>query len=112
MNTNRLRDNQIVQVSPVKTRRIVHTDNLMMAIWDFSDGPWETPEPYHSHPQDQIVYLADGEVEFFIEEESCLLSAGDTVAVPGGLPHTVRLLTEKVRLVDTWTPLRQEFLES
>lgn len=111
MNTNRLCDGKIVQESPVKTRRIIHTGNLMMAVWDFSDGPWEKPEKYHSHPHDQIVYLAEGEVLFFIEEESCRLVAGDTVAVPGGLPHTIQLLTPKVRVIDTWTPLRQEFLE-
>lgn len=111
MNTNKLGDGNVVQESPVKTRRIIHTENLMMAVWDFSDGPWDSPEPYHSHPHDQIVYLAEGELLFFIEEESCHLAAGDTVAVPGGLPHTVQLLTPTVRVIDTWTPLRQEFLE-
>jgi quercetin dioxygenase-like cupin family protein len=110
MNTNRMADNQNVQINPFKTRRIVHTDNLMMAIWDFSDGPWPEPEPYHSHPHDQVVYLAEGEINFFIEEVSCHLSAGDMIAVPGDVPHTVQLLTQKVRLIDTWTPLRQEFL--
>ncbi len=110
MKHNRIAENQVVQVSPFKTRRITHTDNLMMAVWDFSDGPWPNPEPYHSHPHDQVVYIAAGEVEFFIEDESCRLSAGDMIAVPGNLPHTVRLLTPNVRLVDSWTPLREEFL--
>lgn len=110
MNTNRLCDGKIVQESAVKTRRIIHTGELMMAVWDFTDGPWEEPEPYHSHPHEQIVYLAIGEVDFFIEDKSCRLVAGDTIAVPGGVPHTTRMLTPHVRLVDTWTPLRQEFL--
>ena len=79
MNYNRIADNQIVQVTQFKTRRIVHTDKLMMAVWEFSDGPWTNPEPYHSHPHDQVVYLADGEVEFFIGDESCRLSPGDMV---------------------------------
>lgn len=110
MNTNKIADNKVVQVSPVKTRRIVHTGKLMMAIWDFSDGPWEEPEPHHSHPHDQVVYLAEGEVLFFIGNESCRLSAGDMIAVSGDLPHTIQLLTPTVRLIDTWTPLREEFL--
>jgi unsaturated pyranuronate lyase len=108
--TNRISEGKTVQVSAAKTRRAIHTDNLMMAVWDFSDGPWESQEPYHSHPHEQIVYLAEGEVVFFIEEESCRLVAGDTVAVPGGLPHTIQLLTPTVRLIDTWTPVRDEFL--
>lgn len=110
MNTNKICDKKAVKESSVKTRRIIHTGDLMMAVWDFSDGPWADPEPCHSHPHEQIVYLAEGEVNFFIEEESCHLVAGDTVAVPGGLPHTIQLLTPKVRLVDTWTPIRKEFL--
>jgi quercetin dioxygenase-like cupin family protein len=110
MEHNRIADNRIVQLTPFKTRRIVHTDNLMMAVWEFSDGPWPESEPHHSHPQEQVVYVAEGEVVFTIEAESCHLSAGDMIAVPGGLPHTIQLLTPRVRLVDTWTPLREEFL--
>lgn len=110
MITNRIDDSPAVQVSPVKTRRIIHTGKLMMAVWDFSDGPWDSPEPRHSHPHDQVVYLAAGEVLFFVGEESTRLRAGDMIAVRGGVPHTIQLLTPTVRLVDTWTPLREEFL--
>ena len=110
MKINKLCDGTVFQVSPVKTRRVLHTDNLMMAVWDFSDGPWEEPEPYHSHPHDQVVYLAEGEVLFFIDGESTGLTAGDMIAVPGNLPHTVQLLAPTVRIIDTWTPLREEFL--
>jgi unsaturated pyranuronate lyase len=110
MDTNKVTDYQTVQLSPVKSRRIVHTDNLMMAVWDFSDGPWDDPEPSHSHPHDQVVYLAAGEVQFFVGEKSTRLSAGDMIAVSGGQSHTIQLLTPQVRLIDTWTPLREEFL--
>ncbi len=110
MNTNRIADGKIEQLSPAKTRRIIHTDNLMMAVWDFFDGPWNEPEQPHSHPQEQIVYVAEGAVDFFIGSESCRLNAGDTIAVPGDIPHSVKLLTPKVRLIDTWTPIRKEFL--
>ena len=110
MNYNRIADKQFVRVTPFKTRRIVHTDKLMMAVWEFSDGPWSNHEPFHSHPHDQVVYLAEGEVDFFIEDESFRLGPGDMIAVPGNRPHTIRLLTPTVRLIDTWTPLREEFL--
>jgi len=35
-------------------------------------------------------------------------SDGPTEA--GNVPHSVQLLTEKVRLVDTFTPIRKDFL--
>lgn len=110
MKTNKVSDNQVVQISPVKTQRVLHTDNLMMSVWEFSDGPWDDPEPLHSHPHEQVVYLAEGEVMFTIGEESTRLSAGDMIAVPGDIPHTIQLLTPVVRIIDTWTPVRQEFL--
>ncbi len=110
MNTNRIPDGKIERLSPDKTRRLIYTDNLMMAVWDFYDGPWEEPEAPHSHPQEQIVYVAEGAVNFSIGEETCRLNTGDTIAVPGDAPHSVQLLTPKVRLIDTWTPIRKEFL--
>ena len=110
MKTNKLSDDQVVRLSPVKTQRVLHTDNLMMSVWDFSDGPWDEPEPFHSHPHEQVVYLAAGEVMFTVGEGSTRLRAGDMIAVPGDIPHTIQLLTPVVRIIDTWTPVRQEFL--
>ena len=50
-------------------RTIIHTDNLMLAVIDFTDGPWDEPEPYHSHPHEQASYLAEGEIMFYCEGE-------------------------------------------
>jgi quercetin dioxygenase-like cupin family protein len=57
-----------------------------------------------------VTYVAQGEVLFFIGEESVRLAAGDMVAVPPDLPHRIQLLTPTVRLIDTFTPIRQDFL--
>jgi quercetin dioxygenase-like cupin family protein len=57
-----------------------------------------------------VTYVAEGEVLFFIGDESARLVPGDMVAVPPDRPHTIQLLTQTARLVDTFTPLRQEFL--
>lgn len=92
-------------------RKIIHTDNLMSVLIDFTDGPWDEPEPPHSHPHEQVSYVAAGEIIFICEgEEDQHLKAGDFFAVPSGKPHTIRLLTEKARLVDSFNPLREDFL--
>jgi len=92
-------------------RKIIHTDNLMSVLIDFTDGPWDKPEPPHSHPHEQTSYVAEGEIIFFCEGEADQhLKAGDMFAAPSGRPHTVRLLTEKVRLVDSFNPVREDFL--
>ncbi|KPL11062.1 MAG: hypothetical protein AMS26_20795 [Bacteroides sp. SM23_62] len=92
-------------------RKIIHTDNLMTVLIDFSDGPWDKPEPPHSHPHEQTSYVAAGEIIFFCEGEADQhLKAGDMFAVPSGRPHTIQLLTEKARLIDNFNPVRDDFL--
>ena len=92
-------------------RKIIHTDNLMNVLIDFTDGPWEEPEPPHSHPHEQTSYVAEGEILFLCEgEPDQHLKAGDMFAVPSGRPHTIQLLTKRARLVDSFNPLREDFL--
>lgn len=93
-----------------RARYLAHTPNLMVVIIDFTDGPQEQPDPPHSHPHEQVTYVAEGELLFFIDGEPHELSTGDLITVPSDAPHTIQLLSEKVRLVDTFTPIRQEFL--
>ncbi len=98
-------------VRPGLERKILYTGELMTVIIDFSDGPWEAPEPPHSHPHVPTSYVAKGEIIFYCEDEPDQhLKAGDMFAVPTGKRHTVKLLTEHVRLVDSFNPLRKDFL--
>jgi quercetin dioxygenase-like cupin family protein len=93
-----------------RTRFLAQTDRLMTAVIDFSDGPSSEPDPPHAHPHEQISYVAEGEIYFCVENEKHHLRAGDLFTVPGNVPHSVQLLTDKVRLVDTFTPIREDFL--
>ena len=98
-------------VRPGLERKIIHTDNLMTVLIDFTDGPWEEKEPPHSHPHEQTSYVAEGEIIFYCEgEPDQHLKAGDMFAVPSGKLHTIKLLTPKVRLVDSFNPIREDFL--
>lgn len=92
-------------------RKIISTNNLMSVLIDFSNGPWEEREPPHAHPHEQISFVAEGEIIFYCEgEKDQHLKAGDMFAAPSGKMHTVKLLTEKVRLVDCFNPIREDFI--
>jgi quercetin dioxygenase-like cupin family protein len=39
------------------------------------------------------------------------LVPGDIFLVPSGKPHSIQQLTEHVRLIDCFTPIREDFLE-
>jgi quercetin dioxygenase-like cupin family protein len=96
---------------PGFSRRIVQTSQLMTVVLDIDNGPWSAPDPFHSHPHEQITYIAEGELLFLAEgEETRKLVAGDLFAVPSGIPHTVQVLSKRARLIDTFHPIREDFL--
>lgn len=93
-----------------RERYLAHTDNLMVVVIDFADGPAAQPDPPHSHPHEQVTYVAEGELLFFINDEPTRLEAGDLITVPSDAPHTIQLLTATARLVDSFSPVREDFL--
>jgi quercetin dioxygenase-like cupin family protein len=94
-------------------RTIIHTNDLMTAVIDFKNGPWSEPEPYHHHVHEQVTYIAEGEIIFYCEgEPEQRLQAGDLFAVHSNRQHTIKLLSKTARLIDSFNPIRQEFLNS
>ena len=111
MNTIRYEEAKVTRVNENTTRRFIHTDNLLTAIVDFNGGPWKEPDSFHSHPHEQTCYIADGEILFFMDEEAPVqLKKGDMFAVPSGIKHTIQLLTPTARLIDSFNPVREDFL--
>ena len=92
-------------------RRLGHTDHLMIVIVDFYDGPTSQPDPPHSHPHEQVCYVAEGEILFVMDGQQTRLGPGDVFLVPSGKPHSIQQLTEHVRLIDCFTPIREDFLK-
>jgi quercetin dioxygenase-like cupin family protein len=93
------------------TRRLAYTPNLMMVVIDFSGGPWKEPEPLQNHVHEQVTYVAEGEIIFFCEgEEAQRLKKGDIFSVPSNKKHGIQLLTKTAKLIDTFNPIREDFL--
>lgn len=99
------------KMSPVFERRIAYLDNLMIVVCDFTNGPAREPDKPHSHPHEQITYVAEGDLYLFLGEEKHLLEEGDIFTVPSGIPHCIQTISRHVRLVDTFTPLREDFIK-
>ncbi len=94
-------------------RRIVYAGKLMMVVIDVENGPWSEPDPPHSHPHEQIAYVAEGELLFICEgAEPQRLRAGDVYAIAPNKQHTIQLLSKRARLIDTFHPIREDFITS
>ena len=55
--------------------------------------------------------MEEGELRFFIGDEQARVGPGDFWMVPGGAPHTVQLLSKSARLVECFTPIREDLLK-
>jgi mannose-6-phosphate isomerase-like protein (cupin superfamily) len=97
---------------PGRERKVACLEDLMTVVMDFNDGPMDNPEPPHSHPHEQITYVAGGKVLFLKDNVKYELTEGDLVTIPSGVPHCIQTLTEHVRLVDSFTPVRKDFIET
>lgn len=92
------------------TRRIAYLNDLMIVIVDITGGPQSEPDPFHAHVAEKVCYVAAGEVIVTVGEKQKQLKAGDVFIVPSNVPHTVQLLTPTLRLIDTFNPIREDFL--
>ena len=93
-----------------RERYLTHTDTLMMVVIDLSDGPTQEPDPPHSHPHEQVSYVAAGRIMVHIGNTEQELGPGDMFTVSPDVEHTIMLLTTHVRLIDCFTPLREDLL--
>jgi unsaturated pyranuronate lyase len=100
-----------IPISEGRSRYLAYTDHLMVVVVDFNDGPATTPDPPHSHPHEQVSYVAKGEIILVIGKEKTHLSAGDLFTVPANAPHAVQTLSPHVRLIDAFNPIREDFLK-
>ncbi|EMW0510054.1 cupin domain-containing protein [Enterobacter mori] len=90
------------------TRRILAHDGKMMAVEvNFEQG---AIGPMHNHPHEQLTYVLSGEFEFTIGEEKQIVTAGDTLYKA---PHVMHgcICLKPGTLLDTFTPIRDDFLK-
>jgi quercetin dioxygenase-like cupin family protein len=65
----------------------------------------------HVHEHEQCTYVLEGEFEFTVGEETKIIRTGDTIYMPPMVDHGCRLKSEKGRLLDIFTPQREDFLK-
>lgn len=92
-------------------RKIVYLKDIMTVMIEFRNGPWSEADPYHSHSHEQTSYIAKGEIIFYCEgENDQQLVEGDLFYVPSGKKHTIRVVSPIARLVDSFSPIREDFI--
>ena len=68
--------------------------------------------PAHDHPHEQITIVERGSALFTIGNEERIAQAGDVLHFPPGTRHGATILDEEVILLDIFSPIREDFLNS
>ena len=95
-----------VEMLPGVVRRTLTEGARMMLIEvTLEQG---TVVPLHTHPHEQIGYLASGRLLWELGDERRELAAGDSWLVPSNVPHQVTALEPSVA-IDVFSPPREEY---
>jgi quercetin dioxygenase-like cupin family protein len=91
-------------------RKVITTDNIMIVQYIYEPG---ADFPKHQHPQEQVVMVNNGELEFWVEKEENKfnLNPGSILTIPGDMPHGARVLGDQpVDSINIFHPIKEEFL--
>lgn len=96
-----------VEMFPGVVRRTLSSgDRMTLVEVTLAEGA-EVPD--HSHPHEQVGYVARGRVRFTIGGETRELVGGDGYLAPSEVSHGVTALEPSV-CIDIFSPVREEYL--
>lgn len=97
------------KVTDVIQRRVISGEKAMLAHIYLDKG---AVVPTHSHENEQITYLLEGTLKFWIGEarEELVLKAGEVLHIPSNVPHSAEALEDCLD-VDVFSPPRQDWLD-
>lgn len=98
------------RVSDSLERRLMTGEKMMLAHVYLEKG---CIVPKHSHENEQITYILEGALHFWIGdrgEEETVVRAGEVLVIPSGVPHKAEALEDTLD-VDIFSPPRQDWLD-
>jgi quercetin dioxygenase-like cupin family protein len=82
---------------------------LMFNVVEFEPG---AVVPLHDHPHEQFGLVLEGELVFVREDGSERVLGPESVyAIPGGVSHEGRAGDRGARVLDVFTPVREDYRE-
>ena len=66
--------------------------------------------PEHSHHNEQLTYVVEGALKFWIDGKEIVVRGGEVLCIPSNMPHKAEALEDTVDL-DVFYPPRQDWLD-
>ena len=97
-------------VTPLLDRRLITGHRMMLAHVYLKKG---CIVPMHSHDNEQLTYVLEGALKFWIGDESAdpiVIGQGEVLVIPSNVPHKAEALEDTLD-VDVFSPPRQDWLD-
>ena len=97
------------RVTDTLERRLITGDRMMLAHVYLEKG---CVVPKHSHENEQLTYILEGALHFWIGEngeEERVVRAGEVLVIPSNVPHKAEALEDTLD-VDIFSPPREDWL--
>lgn len=94
-------------LGPGVQTRTMWGERIMISLADLEPA---SQVPAHSHPHEQMGIVLEGALTVVIAGESRELKAGDVFLVPSNVEHSVSRVNVSTRVVDIFSPPRQDYM--
>lgn len=94
-------------LNPLLQRQFVVGQNIMLARVLLKKG---CIVPEHSHPNEQLTYIVEGALRFWIDGKEITVHAGEVLCIPSNMPHKAEALEDTVDL-DIFDPPRADWMD-
>jgi len=85
--------------------KVVHSKNMTLTYWDIKAG---SSLPEHSHPNEQVTNMIEGELELIVDGESNIIKPNSVVVIPSNATHSGKAITD-CRVIDVFYPIREDY---
>jgi quercetin dioxygenase-like cupin family protein len=96
----------IEPLNPLLGRQFVVGQEIMVARVLMKKG---CLVPLHSHFNEQITYILEGALKFWIDGKEIVVHAGEVLTIPPHMPHKAEALEDTVDL-DVFNPPRHDWI--
>ena len=96
----------VEELNPLLGRQLIVGQNIMLARVLLKKG---CIVPEHSHPNEQVTFVLDGALKFWIDGREIVVNTGEVLTIPPNMPHKAKAVEDTVDL-DVFYPPRADWM--
>jgi len=93
------------ELAPGITGYYAHGEKSSFGYLELKKG---SKVPTHSHFNEQITYIIEGQLDMMIDGVACTLTSGMYHVLSSNTPHSAIAITD-CKLIDTFAPVREDY---